>query len=48
MSSKSYDHDTQYNTLVDSKIRLERESVCVWVWDVFIKLQLATGNMKTS
>jgi hypothetical protein len=25
MSSESYDHDTQYNTLADSKIILERE-----------------------
>ncbi len=50
MSSESYDHDTQYNTLADSKIRLERECVCVcvWVWDVFLKLQLGTGNRKTS
>jgi hypothetical protein len=33
MSSESYDYDTQYNTLADSKIRLEREreSVCVCV-----------------
>jgi hypothetical protein len=31
MSSESYDHDTQYNTLADSKIRLERERVCVCV-----------------
>jgi hypothetical protein len=50
MSSKSYDYDTQYNTLADRKIRLEKESVCVcvWVWDVFINLQLGTGNRKTS
>jgi len=31
MSSESYDYDTQYNTLANSKIRLERESVCVCV-----------------
>ncbi len=31
MSSERYDYDTQYNTLADSKIRLERESVCVCV-----------------
>jgi hypothetical protein len=48
MSSESYDHDTQYNTLADSKIRLERERECVCVGDVFINLQLGTGNRKTS
>ncbi len=31
MSSENYDYDTQYNTLVDSKIRLERERECVCV-----------------
>jgi hypothetical protein len=31
MSSESYDYDTQYNTLADSKIRLERKNVCVCV-----------------
>jgi len=30
MSSESYDHDTQYNTLADSKIRLERERESVY------------------
>jgi hypothetical protein len=36
MSSESYDHDTQYNTLADSKIRLERERECVCVYGMFL------------
>jgi hypothetical protein len=42
MSSESYDHDTQYNTLADSKIRLERERerecvcVCVCGYGMFL------------
>ncbi len=36
MSSESYDYDTQYNTLADSKIRLERECVCVCGYGMFL------------